>query len=256
MSAYPQTTDHPQIPRTARTPGALRRVAEEENRRSFLRMVSHELRTPLNSIIGFSEIIARELHGPLNEPRYREHAEIIRESGLKLLKLVNDVVEIARLEAGAVDLDLRPHDPRLAIEDTLDELEADAEAKGVSFEVDIQHPGRVKADDRALRTVLFQILQNAVTFSPQGGEVRISVRGVGETVVLQITDEGPGVPNRDIARVLRPFEQGENALIRRSEGAGLGLPIVRLLCETMGGRLRLRSPPGEGLTATVRLPAA
>ena len=108
-------------------------------------MVSHELRTPLNSIIGFSEIIARELHGPLNEPRYREHAEIIRESGLKLLKLVNDVVEIARLEARAVDLDLRPEDPRLAIEDALDELEADAAAKGLVFAVDIQHEGPGKS---------------------------------------------------------------------------------------------------------------
>ena len=256
MSAYPQTDDRPQLRRSARTPGALRRLAEEENRRSFLRMVSHELRTPLNSIIGFSEIIARELHGPLNEPRYREHAEIIRESGLKLLKLVNDVVEIARLEAHAVDLDLHPEEIRPLIDDTLEEIEAEAKAKAVTFVIDINHEGPVRADDRSLKTVLFQILQNAVTYSPQGGMVRISVRGLGENVILEITDQGPGVPNRDIARVLRPFEQGENALIRRSEGAGLGLPIARLLCETMGGRLRLRSPPGEGLTAIIRLPAA
>ena len=256
MSAYPQTADRPQLRRAARTPGALRRVAEEENRRSFLRMVSHELRTPLNSIIGFSEIIARELHGPLNEPRYREHAEIIRESGLKLLKLVNDVVEIARLEAHAVDLDLHSEDPRHLIEDTVEELEPEASAKGVSFALDIHHPGRLMADDRALKTVLLQVLQNAVAYSPTGGVVRISVRGLGESVILEITDQGPGVPNRDIARVLRPFEQGENALVRRSEGAGLGLPIARLLCEAMGGRLRLRSPPGEGLTIAIRLPAA
>lgn len=256
MSAYPQTADRPQLRRAARTPGELRRVAEEENRRSFLRMVSHELRTPLNSIIGFSEIIARELHGPLNEPRYREHAEIIRESGLKLLKLVNDVVEIARLEARAVDLDLRPEDPRPLIEDTLDDLQAEADAKGVRFEIDGQNEGRVTADARALKTVLFQLLQNAVTYSPEGGRVRISIRASGANTVLDIADEGSGVPKRDIARILRPFEQGENALIRRSEGAGLGLPMARLLCEAMGGRLRLRSPPGEGLTATVRLPSA
>ncbi len=218
-------------------------------------MVSHELRTPLNSIIGFSEIIARELHGPINEPKYRDHAELIRQSGLKLLKLVNDVVEIARLEAHAVELDIHSENPRHFIEDVQDEVEEEARAKGVRITTETLDDGRVLADDRALKTVLFQIVQNAVTYSPVGGRVNITVRRAGADMILEVADNGPGVPNQDIARILRPFEQGENALTRRTEGAGLGLPIARLLCEAMGGHLRLRSPPGEGLTVTVRLPA-
>lgn len=236
--------------------GAARRSVEEAGRRSFLRLVSHELRTPLNSIIGFSEIIARELHGPIGDPRYRDHAEMVRTSGLKLLKLVNDVIELARLEAQVADLDLRPEDPLAVLEDVVETLGGEARARGVTLAIEPAHTPWVVADDRGLKAALAQLVHNAIAYSPEGGVVRLSLRPARDTVAFDVADDGPGVPIEDLARVLRPFEQGADALTRRSEGAGLGLPIARLLTEAMGGKLRLRSEPGHGLCATLHLPAA
>ncbi len=240
----------------ARADGAFRKLAMDESKRSFLRMVSHELRTPLNSIIGFSEIISRELYGPVSEPRYREHAEIIRDSGLKLLRLVNQIMEIIRLEGGAADLHLHPEAVETAVEEVFKALRPEAGGRGVTLRFEADGPFMVLADGRALETVLTNLLHNAIAFSPDGGEVKVSCHARGEAVIIDVQDQGEGVPQEDIPRLLRPFEQGENALTRRSEGAGLGLPIVRLLCDAMGGGLRLRSQPGEGLTASVRLPVA
>ena len=237
-------------------PNALRDLMREEQKRSFLRMVSHELRTPLNSIIGFSEIISRELYGPLSEPRYREHAEIIRDSGLKMLKLVNQVLEIARLEGDSADLDLRAESAEAAVEEAIRALRDDIAARAVRIRVEAAGPHMVHADARALHTILVNLLQNAMTYSPPEEEIVVRMRRRSTTVTIEIEDRGDGVPAADLARILRPFEQGENALTRRNEGAGLGLPIVRLLCRAMHGTFRLRTVPGGGLLACVTLPAA
>ncbi len=237
---------------------AARRAAMlDAQKRSFLRMVSHELRTPLNSILGFSEIISQELYGPLGAPQYKEYAGIIRASGQRLLKLVNQVIEIARLEGHAMDLN--PHAESLdhALDDVLDSLRDDLRARNT--EISVLEEGRlplVLADARGLRTVLTNLIHNACLYAPEGARVTIGARAENGHVEIRIMDRGPGVDPADIPRLLRPFEQGDNALTRRSEGAGLGLPIVDLLCQAMGGRLRLASAPGEGLTAVVRLPAA
>ena len=238
-------------------PRPSRSMAQDEARRSFLRMVSHELRTPLNSILGFSEILATELYGPLGAPQYKEYAEIIRTSGSRLLKLVNQVLEIARLESGSMDLELVPESLDNALDDALGALREDLAARGVAVLVEGQGAlPSVRADARGLRSVLTNLLQNAITFSPDGGIVRVRADAGARYVDISIIDQGAGVDPAEIPRLLRPFEQGENALTRRSEGAGLGLPIVELLCTAMGGRLRLVSAAGEGLTAQVRLPAA
>jgi len=243
--------------RPARERGALRNLAMEEHRRSFLRVVSHELRTPLNAIIGFSEIITRELHGPINEPRYLEHAKIVHESGLRLLKLVNEVIDIARLEAGAMDLDLNPEDPIAAIEEAMRGLSAEAATKSVRLQLSASADAPpVLADPRALQTIFTNLIQNAIAHSPDGGIVEIRARDDAGDVVLEISDHGKGVEQADLDRILKPFGQADNALIRRTEGAGLGLAIVSLLCKAMDGRLKVRSNPGEGLTAIIRLPAA
>jgi signal transduction histidine kinase len=234
-----------------------RRAALDAQKRSFLRMVSHELRTPLNSIIGFSEIISRELCGPLGSPQYREYAEHVRQSGLKLLNLVNQVLEIARLEGHVTDLEPTPELLDHALDDVLELMRDEIAARRIQMHVEDE--GRlpaVIADPRGLRTVLTNLLQNAVAFSPEGGEVRVRARrGVGG-IRIQIEDDGEGIDPADIPRLMRPFEQGQNALTRSTEGAGLGLPIAALLCEAMGGALRLVSARGEGLRAEVLLPAA
>jgi signal transduction histidine kinase len=228
----------------------------DAQKRSFLRMVSHELRTPLNSIIGFSEIISKELCGPLGSPQYREYAEHVRQSGLKLLKLVNQVLEIARLEGHATDLEPIPELLDHAVDDVLDSLRDEIAARHVRVKVEDEgHLPAVLADPRAVRTVLANLLQNAVAYAPEGGEVRIGARRMHHGgVLIHIEDDGEGVDPADIPRLMRPFEQGQNALTRSTEGAGLGLPIVVLLCKAMGGALRLVSEPGRGLRAEVLLP--
>jgi signal transduction histidine kinase len=232
-------------------------AALDERRRSFLRMVSHELRTPLNSILGFSEILTAELYGPLGQPQYKEYAEIIHASGQKLLKLVNQVLEIARLEGNTIEFDAAPESLEAALDDVLLGLKPELAARGV----DVVVCGRgelpaVTADGRGLRSVLTQLIHNAVVFSPEGGEVTVSAQPHNGFVDIVIRDHGDGVDPDELARLMAPFEQGENALTRKAEGAGLGLPIADLTCLAMGGRLKLNSARGQGLTATARLPAA
>lgn len=231
-------------------------AAMDEQKRSFLRVVSHELRTPLNSILGFSEILNAELYGPLGAPQYKEYAEIIHQSGQRLLKLVNQVLEIARLEGRTIDFDPAVEPLETALEDVLPALSAEMAARGVSLEVaQPETLPSVMADHRGLRQVLSQLLHNAVAFSPEGGVVRVSTARIADMVEIRICDEGDGVDAAEIHRLMAPFEQGENALTRKSEGAGLGLPIADLTCRAMGGRLKLASQPGRGLSAMVRLPA-
>lgn len=230
-------------------------AARDEQKHSFLRMVSHELRTPLNSILGFSEILNAELYGPLGAPQYKEYAAIIHGSGQKLLKLVNQVLEIARLEGRTMDFNLRSEPVELALDDALATLKGELAARDVV--VLVQGRGdlpSVTADPRGLRSLLFHLLHNAIAFSPEGGQVRVHAETKGDLVDIAISDEGEGVDPDELPRLMAPFEQGENALTRSAEGAGLGLPIADLNARAMGGRLRLTSEPGKGLTATVRLP--
>jgi signal transduction histidine kinase len=221
-------------------------AALEEQKRAFLRLVSHELRTPLNSILGFSQILAGELYGPLGAPQYREYAEIIGASGKKLLKLVNQVLEIGRLEG--IKLDLRPEPLEPAFDDAIAGAEADFAARGVSVRI-IGQGGPlppVLADPWGLRTVFTHLLQNAALFSPVAGD----------RVDVFVEDDGEGIDPAELPRLLRPFEQGQNALLRRSEGAGLGLTICESTCRAMGARLLLISAPGKGMSARVRLKIA
>jgi signal transduction histidine kinase len=247
----------PPTPAPKPVPVTRRHSPLDDRRRSFLRMVSHELRTPLNSVIGFSEIISRELYGPIGNTKYRDHAAVIRESGQKLLKLVNQVLEIARLDAGTADLVLRPESATAAVKQAVNSLELEAQARNINFDIQIApDTPLVLADARGLNTVLSNLLQNAIAFSPEGGTVHIDVRRRVDAVHFRITDQGEGLNPAELPRLMRPFEQGENALTRRSHGAGLGLPICQLLCQDMGGKLRLRTAPGKGLTALVRLSVA
>jgi signal transduction histidine kinase len=220
----------------------------------FLANMSHELRTPLNSILGFSEILSAELYGPLGAPQYKEYAEIIRGSGKKLLKLVNQVLEIGRLEG--LELDVGPEMLEPAFDDAIASARSDF-GRGVQpVIVSEGEPPLVLADPWGLRTVLTHLLQNAAMFSPDDGEVRLRVVSRDGQVDIFVEDDGEGVDPAELPRLMRPFEQGENALVRRAEGAGLGLPICELTCRAMGARLTLTSAPGKGMSARIRLKAA
>jgi len=228
--------------------------ALEEQKRAFLRLVSHELRTPLNSILGFSEILAAELYGPLGAPQYKDYAEIIRGSGRKLLKLVNQVLEIGRLEGLELEVGPEPLEP--AIDDAVTGAAADF-TRGVHPRVlGLEGLPMVLADPWGLRTVLTHLIQNAAMFAPDDGEVRIRAARRDGYVDIFVEDDGEGVDPADLPRLMRAFEQGQNALVRRAEGGGLGLPICELTCRAMGARLQLTSEPGHGLTARIRLKAA
>lgn len=245
-------------PRAGEAARAQRRAARaERRRRSFLRQASHELRTPLNAVIGFSEILSHELYGPMADPRYREHAELIRQSGHRLLKLVTQVLDIARLELGAMDLDLAPEPVAAAFAAALRATGEAAHARGVSTASHIAPDAAwVRADARALAGVLEGLLRNAVAASPPGGRIRLEAHpALDGGVALEVRDDGPGVPADQMVRLLRPFEGGDGDLGRAS-GSGLGLPIAALTCAAMEGRLQLRPGLGGGLVASVRLQTA
>ena len=231
------------------------RAPHEEHKRSFLRVVSHELRTPLNSILGFSEILASELYGPLGAVQYREYAQIIHRSGEKLLKLVNQVVEITRLQTGDIEIVLQPEPVARLLEGAAEEFEQEIAANGLRLLIE---PCSLQAlaDRRVLLSVLSNLTQNAVAFSPTGGVITLSASAVEGAVEIVIRNEGEGVDPSDLPRLLQPFEQGANALTRQVEGAGLGLAICSLACRAMGGRLNLVSARGRGFAAHVILPAA
>ena len=254
MPAAAKSADAPQAAVADRRSPRKAVAAIEAQKHAFLRLVSHELRTPLNSILGFSEILSAELYGPLGAPQYKEYAEIIRGSGKKLLKLVNQVLEIGRLEG--LELDVRPEAVEPALEDVLGATESDF-TRGVRPVIAAHGElPLVLADPWGLRTVLTHLLQNAAMFAPDGGEVRIRSEIDGGHVCIFVEDDGEGVDPADLPRLMRPFEQGENALVRRVEGAGLGLPVCELTCRAMGARLQLTSTPGKGMSARVRLKIA
>jgi signal transduction histidine kinase len=257
-NSQPGPTVHPShaktAPRAEFTPEHLRQAGSADDaRRSFLRMVSHELRTPLNAIIGFSEIISSEMCGPIS-PQYREYGDIIRVSGHRLLKLVNQVLEIVKLESGALELDLRAEPLDGLFADALKVCVEDIEARDITVEIDLPSPApAVLADARAIRTALVNLLQNAAAYAPAGGTVRLTGAVRGPLVQLSVSDNGDGLDPVEVPRLMRPFEQGENALIRRAEGAGLGWPVVDLICKTLGGAFEVRTAPGDGLDATITL---
>jgi signal transduction histidine kinase len=232
-------------------------AALEDQKRSFLRMVSHELRTPLNSILGFSEILATELYGPLGAPQYKEYAEIVRDSGQKLLKLVNQLVDLARLESQAMDFEAAPEPLQATLEEVVAGFAEEIAENAVSVAVGGDQPlPSVLADARGLRSLLSGLIHNAIVFSPRGAEVRIAAHRKAGLVEVVIENPGDPVDAAELARLRKPFEQGESTLTRRMHGAGLGLPICALTAKAMGGRLQLAARPGGGLVARVSLPAA
>jgi two-component system cell cycle sensor histidine kinase PleC len=224
----------------------------------FLANMSHELRTPLNAIMGFSEMIKDEVLGPIDNENYRSYAADIHESGSHLLKLINEILDLSRIEAGRYELTEKPIDVAATALESLRLLRIDAHAKNLRVVTDFRPDmPRIMADERALRQICLNLLSNAIKFTPESGliAVRAGILPSGEAV-LSVRDNGPGIPEEEISQVLRAFGQGSLALRTGESGTGLGLPIVSGLAELHGGRFELRSKLGVGTEASLILPKA
>jgi two-component system cell cycle sensor histidine kinase PleC len=224
----------------------------------FLANMSHELRTPLNAINGFSEIMIAEMYGPLGDTRYRDYCRDILNSGQHLLALINDILDMSKIEAGKMSLRFDPLSLAEVAEDALRLVRNRAEAAGLALRLDFEDLPEVEADYRAIKQVLLNLLSNAIKFTPRGG--RVTVRAelrddpLGERVRISVQDTGIGIPPDDLARLARPFEQIESQHAKTQQGTGLGLALTKSLVEMHGGLLDLRSAPGQGTSASFSLP--
>jgi PAS domain S-box-containing protein len=233
----------------------LRAEAAARAKNLFLNNMSHELRTPLNAVIGFSEIIKEEVLGPLGTPKYKEFAADILDSGKHLLEVINDVLDMSRIEAGERSLVKEPLDLFEVVQSCAGMVSDRAAKAGVALSVDVA-PGAVPvADRRAAMKIVLNLLSNAVKFTPPGGAVAVTATAAADGGVdLAIADTGIGIPPEAMDRVFEPFQQAEMDLNRQHEGVGLGLPMARALVELHGGTIRLDSAVGRGTVARVHFP--
>ncbi len=226
---------------------------------SFLANMSHELRTPLNAIIGFSEMMTREMFGPIG-PRYQEYSRLIHESGAHLLDLINSVLDMSKIEAGKFELNEELFDLEETAQSAVRFLKIPAERAGVAVKLSIAPNARLMfADRRAVKQILVNLLSNGVKYTPPGGTVQVTARSsieAGRGMEIVVSDSGTGISKSDLERLGRPFEQVENAETRGKEGTGLGLALVKAMAQMHGGEAVLESALGEGTTVTVRLPHA
>ena len=221
----------------------------------YLANMSHELRTPLNAIIGFADLMRLELAGPLGSPKYAEYLGDIHETATHLLDLINDVLDLSRIEAGRLELNEAAVNVAAALACCNRLLRERARQAGVGLRFDAA-PGLpdLHCDGAKLRQILLNLVTNAVKFTPRGGRVLVTARLTGGGMELAVADTGTGIAAKDIPRVLTPFVRAASACAAQAEGSGLGLPLAKRLVELHGGRLTLDSEPGKGTRVTVVLP--
>ncbi|RAZ92988.1 PAS domain-containing sensor histidine kinase [Mesorhizobium hawassense] len=230
--------------------------AEAANRAKseFLANMSHELRTPLNAIIGFSELMQRGLFGPLGSERYEEYATDINGSGKYLLGVINDILDMSKIEAGQFSLDREEIDLCPLIKETVRVISLQAAEKSINVETRIADTMRLYADRRAIKQIAINLLSNAVKFTGQGGKITVRARNTSGALLLTIEDNGCGIPKQALSKLGRPFEQVQNQFSKNHTGSGLGLAISRSLAELQGGALKIRSTEGAGTIVSVRIP--
>ncbi|WP_421740094.1 ATP-binding protein [Caulobacter sp.] len=224
----------------------------------FLANMSHELRTPLNAINGFSEIMMNEMFGPLGDQRYKGYSLDIHNSGQHLLALINDILDMSKIEAGKMNLKFEPINMEDVAEDAVRLVRNRAEAAGLKLAIDFPQLPEIEADYRAVKQVLLNLLSNAIKFTPRSGSITIRAEirrdPLGERIRVSVTDTGIGIAKEDLARLARPFEQVESQLSKTTQGTGLGLALTKSLIEMHDGALEMTSTPGEGTTVSFMLP--
>ncbi|WP_375411194.1 PAS domain-containing sensor histidine kinase [uncultured Bradyrhizobium sp.] len=230
--------------------------AEEANqtKSKFLANMSHELRTPLNAIIGFSEIMGSGMFGTLGSEKYAEYCHDILTSGHYLLEVINDILDMSKIEAGRMKLDLETLDLSKTLAESLRVVSGRADDKDLAVDTDIEGAVPVVADRRAIKQIIVNLLSNAVKFTPDGGRVTVRCRRRPNAVVLMIADSGIGIAPQSLARLGKPFEQVESQLTKTYHGSGLGLAIAKSLTNLHGGSMKLRSKLGTGTVVCVTLP--
>jgi two-component system cell cycle sensor histidine kinase PleC len=231
--------------------------AEAANRAKseFLANMSHELRTPLNAIIGFSELMEQALFGPLGSPRYEEYASDINSSGKYLLGVINDILDMSKIEAGQFSIDREEIDLCPLIRETVRVVSLQAAQKSITVETRIADTMTLFADRRAIKQIVINLLSNAVKFTGEGGRITVRARNASGAMILTIEDNGCGIPKDALGKLGRPFEQVQNQFSKNHTGSGLGLAISRSLAELHGGALKIRSTEGVGTIVSVRIPA-
>ncbi|WP_374471353.1 ATP-binding protein [Phenylobacterium sp.] len=236
----------------------VRAESANQAKSEFLANMSHELRTPLNAINGFSEIMLGEMYGPLGDRRYKEYARDILHSGQHLLALINDILDMSKIEAGKMTLRIEPVSLEEVAEDAARLVRNRAETAGLTLDVRFPALPEVEADYRAVKQVLLNLLSNAIKFTPRGGKVTIRAElraeHLGQRVRVAVVDTGIGIARDDLLRLARPFEQIESQHSKTQQGTGLGLALSKALVEMHGGMLDLRSAPGQGTEASFLLP--
>jgi signal transduction histidine kinase len=241
-----------------RSAQAAQQRAELANRAKseFLANMSHELRTPLNAIIGFSDAMKMQLLGPL-DARYRDYSDDISTSGNHLLKIINELLDLAKIEAGRDELNVVPCETESLLADCQRLVQGRADEAGLTLEIenDTTTPRTVYVDPLKAKQILLNLLANAIKFTPPGGRVSLSAREAGPGwAVIRIADTGIGMTAEEIEIALEPFRQVDNSYTRKYQGTGLGLPLAKILTERHGGTLHIASTPKHGTVVTVKLP--
>jgi PAS domain S-box-containing protein len=232
-------------------------AAEDSNRAKsrFLAHMSHELRTPLNGILGFADIMRAGLFGPLEPERYREYVELIHNSGQLLLSLINDVLDMSKIEAGKMQLSIEPLEATPLAESCRSMVIGMARENSVVVEIEIAPDcTEVHADPRAAKQMIINLLSNAVKFTPAGGVVTLSFAKHADGVAIAVADNGIGMTPEELKKAMVPFGQIDSELARQRKGTGIGLTLVKSLAELHGGTLEIVSARGKGTTATLTLP--
>ena len=220
----------------------------------FLANMSHELRTPLNAIIGFSEVLLKRMFGPLNE-KQDEYLQDVLSSGRHLLSLINDILDLSKVEAGRMELDLAPFNLPLALDNALTLVRERAMRHGIRLELEVgAGVGDMVADERKIKQILLNLLSNAVKFTPEGGRVGVRAERANGTVEISVSDTGIGISPEDQEAIFEEFRQVGTDYARKREGTGLGLTLARKFVELHGGRLWVKSLVGQGSTFTFALP--
>lgn len=230
--------------------------AEEANqsKSEFLANMSHELRTPLNAINGFSDIMKKEMFGPLGDTRYKEYVNDILFSGQHLLSLINDILDMSKIEAGKMTLNTEPMIMSDMISQVIRIVRGRADENRLKLIYEGTQTPEIIADPRAVKQILLNLTTNAIKFTPEGGMVRIAVEPKSAGLIIHVTDTGIGISQEDIARLAQPFEQIDSQHSRQHEGTGLGLALSKSLVELHGGNFNISSVVGEGTTVTFTLP--